>query len=476
MFKKRSIYVSLALVIVTTILLIMSVNATVNFINTKNAMIKSMKDSSRTTILSLKNNISNLITSYAVNEYDKLVLNEIARRDIYALIVHDYNMGKIMGQKEYVTGKVKDREGGISDYSKDNKEQEHALKSIYYSVSYDIVENNKLLGKISIYISDYEMNKELTEIIYTTVKNTIVISALLFFTLFISIRSLLLKPLSQIVHTIHERDEHGIPKRAIPHHDTKEIDQLVSSMNGMIETVRTSQNSLKKNEEVLNQALELQTTIFDTSNYLMIRLNKEGIIQQINKEAERVLGYASHELIDKFTPEIFHLKSEVILHARALEQEYNEPITRGIDAFTFKANLGLKNDSEWTIITKEGKHISVSLSVSALRDKNNEIFGYIGILQDISERRLLESQSKLASMGEMMGNIAHQWRQPLSVISTVASGLNLRSNIEEIPKEDIMEKCKALPNKPNISLTRLMTLGTLLKTIMIKKSSQLYRH
>ncbi len=35
-------------------------------------------------------------------------------------------------------------------------------------------------------------------------------------------------------------------------------------------------------------------------------------------------------------------------------------------------------------------------------------------------------QAKMASMGEMIENIAHQWRQPLSVISTIATGIQLK--------------------------------------------------
>lgn len=41
----------------------------------------------------------------------------------------------------------------------------------------------------------------------------------------------------------------------------------------------------------------------------------------------------------------------------------------------------------------------------------------------MTQHKLMESQAKLASMGEMIGNIAHQWRQPLSLISTIASGI-----------------------------------------------------
>ena len=50
---------------------------------------------------------------------------------------------------------------------------------------------------------------------------------------------------------------------------------------------------------------------------------------------------------------------------------------------------------------------------------------------------IIYNQSKMVSMGEMIGNIAHQWRQPLSTISTIASGLNLNLQFKDIDKKEI---------------------------------------
>ena len=56
-----------------------------------------------------------------------------------------------------------------------------------------------------------------------------------------------------------------------------------------------------------------------------------------------------------------------------------------------------------------------------------------------SKDKVLFQQSKMASMGEMIGNIAHQWRQPLSVISTCASGIKLEKEINDIKDERLYE-------------------------------------
>lgn len=551
---KYSLYVTLSLIIISTVTIIMLINSTYSYIKTKNKTIDTMKESSTTTILSLQNNVKNLIASYAVNEYDNLVFNEIKRRDIFAIVIEDYNMGKILGQKSYITGKIRKNNIQIIDYNPKNKNHNTQLKECFYSDSYDITaKTGKKLGTISIYISDESMKKELTKIILENIKNTLVLSLLLIIALFITIRSFILKPISNMIETITNSDKEGIPINLITTNKFFEINALSSSINKMIHSIRKSNKTLKSsqnhleyllelspiavriaknkgkdvifanneyaqllhitkeetlhknpkdyyqdqlfyedivkrldnneviynelvklniqnntvwalasymnidfegentvigwffnvtsqknNEATLHKTLELQTKIFDHSGYLMIRTDKNGLIKQINKEAEKLLGYRNEELVDKHTPEILHLKEENIKRAKDFAKELKEEVKVGFEVFVTKSNMGLTNEHEWTYITKEGKHIPVLLSITALKDENEEIYGYLGIAKDITQTKIIESQSKLASMGEMIGNIAHQWRQPLSAISTISSGIRVKSEYGQLDKEELL--------------------------------------
>jgi signal transduction histidine kinase len=66
------------------------------------------------------------------------------------------------------------------------------------------------------------------------------------------------------------------------------------------------------------------------------------------------------------------------------------------------------------------------------------------IIENQEKDKLLYEQAKLVSMGEMIGNIAHQWRQPLSVISTAATGM-LLSKEHGILRDDFFEEsCKSI--------------------------------
>ncbi len=122
---------------------------------------------------------------------------------------------------------------------------------------------------------------------------------------------------------------------------------------------------------------------------------------------------------------------------------------------------------EETQKTPNGDTIILLTSKVPLRNKNREVIGILGIYSDITQIRQLEKelktkeklifqQSKMAAMGEMLENIAHQWRQPLSLISTSASGVQLQHQFKQLNDEylldamqKIMESTQHLSNTIN---------------------------
>ena len=155
--QKKSIYLILAIIIVTTVTIIMSINFVISYTKSKNEIITNMKNSSKNTIISLKNNVTDLIAAYEINSYKKLINNEMERKDIFAIIVNDYNMGNIMGKKSYINGKIKNSDNNIIDFNPLNKEHIQSLNNCYFNDTYDIVLDGKVLGNITIYISDKNM-------------------------------------------------------------------------------------------------------------------------------------------------------------------------------------------------------------------------------------------------------------------------------------------------------------------------------
>jgi len=210
-----------------------------------------MKQTSKLSMMSLEKNVANLITSYAANEYDKLVHTEMERRNNFAIIVEDYYMGRALGRKHYISGKTRDINGEIINYDPNSTEQNKQIEECYYSDKYDITSSTgKKLGSISIYISDFAMKSELKKIIIDTLFNTIAISLLLIVTLVIMIRFFVLKPLSDIIDVINKNDD-GIPFDRVPVNGPKEISALSNTINRMIDTIKISKKAFEKQSEAI---------------------------------------------------------------------------------------------------------------------------------------------------------------------------------------------------------------------------------
>ena len=105
---------------------------------------------------------------------------------------------------------------------------------------------------------------------------------------------------------------------------------------------------------------------------------------------------------------------------------------------------------EETQTTPEGKTITLLTSKVPLKDKYGNTIGILGVYNDITQikqmendlrtkEKLIYQQSKMAAMGEMLENIAHQWRQPLSLISTSASGVQLQHEFKQLDDAYLLE-------------------------------------
>jgi signal transduction histidine kinase len=110
-----------------------------------------------------------------------------------------------------------------------------------------------------------------------------------------------------------------------------------------------------------------------------------------------------------------------------------------------------------------------------LKDLNNKL--EIQIKKEVKktntiEEKLFESE-KLASMGEMIGNIAHQWRQPLSVISTGATGLILQKEIGILSDQKIVETCNSINDNAQYLSKTIDDFTNFIKGDSIKKTFSL---
>src|ERR1700758_3271270 len=112
--------------------------------------------------------------------------------------------------------------------------------------------------------------------------------------------------------------------------------------------------SRKQTEEVLLKAGALQKAIFNSANFSSIATDAKGVIQIFNVGAERMLGYAAADVVNRITPADISDPEEVITRARVLSAELATTITPGFEALVFKASRGIEDIYELTYIRKDG--------------------------------------------------------------------------------------------------------------------------
>ena len=149
-----------------------------------------------------------------------------------------------------------------------------------------------------------------------------------------------------------------------------------------------------RREAALLKTGALQNAIFNSANFSSIATDEKGVIQLFNVGAERMLGYAACEVVDKITPADISDPQEVIARAKALSFELATQITPGFEALVFKASRGIEDIYELTYIRKDGSRFPAVVSVTALRDDLGGIIGYLLIGTDNTARKQVEAEQQ----------------------------------------------------------------------------------
>ena len=183
--------------------------------------------------------------------------------------------------------------------------------------------------------------------------------------------------------------------------------------------IGTDNTARKQAEEALLKAGALQSAIFNSVNFSSIATDTKGVIQIFNVGAERMLGYAAADVMNKITPADISDPQEVIARAKALSVELGTPITPGFEALVFKASRGIEDIYELTYIRKDGSRFPATVSVTALRDAQDTIIGYLLIGYDNSARK--QAEEALLKAGALQSAIFNSAN--FSSIATDAKGV-----------------------------------------------------
>ncbi|QKJ23662.1 PAS domain-containing sensor histidine kinase [Poseidonibacter lekithochrous] len=188
-----------------------------------------------------------------------------------------------------------------------------------------------------------------------------------------------------------------------------------------------------------SQLLRFRKTV-ESSDNIVVVTDKNEVIKYVNEAFTKTTGYTSDEVIGK---------KPSILKSGQQTKEFYKDLHKTIHS-------GHKWSGEFINIDKFGDLSYEKASITPVLD-NGQIKEFIAIKLNITKEtvrgqqlkekeNLLVQQSKMASMGEMLENIAHQWRQPLSIISTVATGIVVEKEYGISNKKTEVSKLREINN------------------------------
>ncbi|MFY9078429.1 PAS domain S-box protein [Aliarcobacter cryaerophilus] len=543
--KNRSLLFSFLLPFLITIITISSFYTIYSYFETKQRLVNEINLKTKSILTQLKYALPHFIDSYAINEYKKLIENEMQDSDILAVIVKDYNYGKIFSKEFLQIGKIRENDQ-ILDIDLNSVHQMNLLSKKFSYTEVDLLNESDIkIATLELYISDKNLKHNLNEIVKKSILEIFILSLFIVILVFLIIKSLILKPILNIVNTIQNSDIYGIPKENVPENNrVKEFNDLSKKMNEMIFTIKDLQKQIIKEKDFISN-------IIDNSNVIIAVIDSFGRMFKINKFGQEFIGYKQEEISNKpffwlkflhkdiqatvgniiekaksgnlkryykasciskdgeekifewsnsvrnksdgsmdylvligidvtqkelIQKEILQQKEELelifnyskdgiaildlntkllnfnnsfiemtgyskdeLLEKTAFEMFVDKDIDKNKIIIKKILEEGFITNHEETFAFKE-KRVFTNFSVSLLPNKETLLM----IIKDVSSLKVLQEQSKLASLGEMIGNIAHQWRQPLSLISTVASSLRVKSEYDMLIKEDIYEASKSI--------------------------------
>lgn len=185
--------------------------------------------------------------------------------------------------------------------------------------------------------------------------------------------------------------------------------------------LRHSLHKIRENELQLGQLLD------SASGTAFIATDLNGLVTWFSPGAEGLLGYSGDEVAGKLTPARFHDSAELLTRAQHLG------VRPGYQVVTHPVELGAEQDTrDWTYVRQDGTRLTVSLSVTAVRNEEGAPLSFLSVVRDVTDRRAAERALVSAldkeretnhrmleldrAKSDFVSTVSHELRTPLTSI------------------------------------------------------------
>ncbi|WP_428240864.1 CHASE domain-containing protein [Gynuella sp.] len=161
----------------------------------------------------------------------------------------------------------------------------------------------------------------------------------------------------------------------------KEAEEMIRDINLSLE------RKVAERTEELESVNRLLKSVMDAaSEVAIIAIDSEGLIWLFNHGAERLLGIAATDVINKVNVLRFYDPAAIHNRASELQHEYSTQLT-DIEVLTHVARQQGSEILEWSYLNISGEQIPVSVVVTPISDQENNPEGYLIVAMDISEQQ-----------------------------------------------------------------------------------------
>lgn len=231
----------------------------------------------------------------------------------------------------------------------------------------------------------------------------------------------------------------------------KKAESEIKNLNVELETIveqrtmdlKETVQQLEISRDKLEAVQAFQQALLDNAGAMIVATDEKGILKLFNPEASNNIGYTQSEVINKNTPVLFHDKTEITAKRKELFKKFGITVTDDFDVLVEKSRRNIREEEQYSYIRKNGETFPVLLTITAIRDCEEKITGFMGIAIDISERK--KAERELRKVQELSLQLLRNYPDgAISIINKryefIYTGGELHNRLNPLPKKIISNK------------------------------------